>query len=90
LAASIEDPTGDILLKIANPLAQSCRAQIHLHGAKTIQPEDTLTRLTGDRGDANVREQPDRVKPVVSELPVAASFPYNVPAMSVQFIRVRQ
>ena len=88
VAASKEDATGDIILKIANSLPQHCQTQIRLRGVDAVQPKATLTLLTGDKDDGNDLENPERVTPVVSQISVGTSFDYQIPPCSVQFIRI--
>lgn len=88
VAASREDSSGDIIVKIASPLARPCKTRINLRGVDAVKPTATLTLLTGDKGDVNDLENPDRVKPVVRRIPVATSFDYTIPPMSVQVLRI--
>jgi alpha-L-arabinofuranosidase len=89
VAASREDESGDTILKIANPTPRSYATQINLRGVQQVDPTGALTLLTGSKSDVNDLRQPDRVKPTVRRIPVAASFDYTVPPMSVQFIRLK-
>lgn len=88
VAASREKAIGDILVKIANPMARRFRARISLRGVDAVEPTATLTLLTGNRNDANDLGRPDRVKPVVSRIPVAREFDYTIAPTSVQIIRI--
>jgi len=90
VAASREDASGDIILKIANPRPEPYLTRINLRGIDDVKPTGTLTLLTGGKGDVNDLTRPDRVKPVVSRIPVATSFDYTIPPMSVQFIRIEK
>ena len=89
VAASREDASGDTILKIANPTGDACPTRINLRGVKAVEPKATLILLAGRKGDVNDLARPDRVKPVVSRIPVGPGFDYAIPPMSVQFIRVK-
>jgi alpha-L-arabinofuranosidase len=88
VAASRENTSGDIIVKIASPLTRSCKTRINLRGVDAVKPTATLSLLTGKKGDVNDLAYPDKVKPVVSPIPVATSFDYTIPPMSVQVIRI--
>ncbi|TWU35859.1 alpha-L-arabinofuranosidase C-terminal domain-containing protein [Novipirellula artificiosorum] len=90
VAASHEDATGDVIVKVVNPTNQSCSTGIHLEGVDAVNPIATLTLLTGKKDEENDRETPDRVAPEESQIKVAKDFDYTIPPMSVQFIRIRQ
>jgi alpha-L-arabinofuranosidase len=90
VAASRENTSGDIIVKIASPLTGPCNTRINLRGVDAVKPTAILTLLTGKKGDVNDLANPDRVKPVVSRIPVATSFDYTIPPMSVQVIRIEK
>jgi alpha-L-arabinofuranosidase len=90
VAASTEEASGDILVKIANPLTRPQRTRINLRGVDAVKPTATLSLLKGEKDDVNDLANPDRVKPVVSRIPVATSFDYTIPPMSVQVIRIEK
>lgn len=89
VAASRENASGDVILKIANPSSSSHATRVNLRGVDRVKPRGTLTVMTGKKGDINDLERPDRVKPRVTQIPVSTRFDYTIPPMSVQFIRVK-
>jgi alpha-L-arabinofuranosidase len=60
-----------------------------LKNAASVAPKARLITLSGAAGAVNTIEQPDTVKPVTSEVAASAAFSHTVPAMAVQFLRIK-
>ncbi|TWU37438.1 alpha-L-arabinofuranosidase C-terminal domain-containing protein [Novipirellula artificiosorum] len=88
IAASLDKSSGDILVKIANPLAATYSVSIRLVGAGLLGSSGTLTVLSGAAAAANSLETPDAVTPAVRTIKVGERFDYTIPPMSVQFLRI--
>jgi alpha-L-arabinofuranosidase len=90
VAAARDNAAGELIIKIANPLQQELQTAVNLNGiARVARAEAQVITLAGGRDDINDLANPERVKPVESTLRVAPKFTCTVPAMSVQFIRVK-
>lgn len=89
VASSLDRSAGEVIVKLVNPGAAPVDATISLHGARNVQPKAKLITLAGDGGAVNTLENPDVVKPETREITVSSGFPHQIPAMSVQFIRVK-
>ena len=79
---------GVLYIKVANPMSVPVTARFAMKGFKDIQPKAQLTTLTGDQDATNEQEHPDRVAPVISTITAGAEFTVQVPAVSVQIIRL--
>lgn len=90
VAVARDTAAGELIIKIANPLQKELQTAINLNGiAQVADSEAQVITLAGGRDDSNDLANPERVRPVASTLNVAPRFTCTVPAMSVQFIRVR-
>ena len=88
IASTYDKETGDIIVKLVNPREEAVDAQINLDGVDRVAEKGTLQVLAGERNSANSFEHPDNVKTETRTIKVGKSFPYTLPAMSVQFIRI--
>jgi alpha-L-arabinofuranosidase len=91
IASSVRDSkTGDLILKLVNVLPTEARARIKLHGIpSTLHPNAALTVLGGDPKDANRFDDPLRIAPKTSEIPVGPSFSHTAPPHSLSVIRLK-
>jgi len=89
--SSAEDlQSNEIILKIANSMEAALSTRINLHGVAAVHPEASVVTLTGNPGDINDLENPERVRPVDGTLEVSTGFDCTIPASSVQIIRIRK
>jgi alpha-L-arabinofuranosidase len=89
-AASRENSTGDVILKVVNtaPVAQSL--QINLAGVKNVDPIANIETLTGQPTDVNTVDTPTRVIPQSATISDAGTtFAHAFPAYSVSVIRLK-
>lgn len=82
--------TGELIIKIANPLEQNLATEINLAGVTQLaSTEAKVITLSGAKGAMNNLQNPEQVKQVTSTIKVAPRFTCEMPAMSVKFIRVK-
>ena len=79
---------GTVILKFANPQEKPVKARVELAGFGRLGSRGTVITLAGAKNAVNDRRNPDAVAPVMSEIPVGASFTLELPAMSVQVLRI--
>ncbi len=79
---------GTVILKFANPQEKPVKARVELAGFGRLGGRGTVITLAGAKNAVNDRRNPDAVAPVMSEIPVGASFTCELPAMSVQVLRI--
>ena len=92
LAASCvrDGSSGDIILKLVNGAAEARSLRISLTGAANLSPDAQMTVLAGDDADAvNPDGRPPTVFPVVSTIPIGASFEHALPANSLTILRIK-
>ncbi|NLY43956.1 MAG: DUF1080 domain-containing protein [Clostridiaceae bacterium] len=88
--ASIEEETGDVILKVVNTSEESLRTQIKLDGVDYVNPQGMATVLTSKNlNDENTFSQPTKVAPVSRQITgVSTSFTYDFPRYSVTVLRL--
>lgn len=89
ITAALDKASGEIIVKLVNPTAEVVDSVVQLQGAKNVHAEAKRILLTGDRNAHNSFGNPDAVKPIVDTTSVGTSFKCTLPAMSVQFIRIK-
>lgn len=89
VSSTLEKDSGDVILKLVNPTDEAADTRIRLDGAGHVAPDAVMTSLAGKAGDENTVLYPDRVRTETRSIRVAEEFAHTLPAMSVQFIRVR-
>ncbi len=62
-AASRDNKTGDLILKVVNAMPQSSQLDISLDGASGLQDTGTLEVMSGVPGDINTLNTPDKLIP---------------------------
>jgi alpha-L-arabinofuranosidase len=87
-SSAIETKTGDLIIKLVNGGAEAVDLAVDVQGAQQLAKEGTLTTLSGGAGDSNTANEPEKIKPSISSIPVGPSFKWKVPAMSVQTLRI--
>jgi alpha-N-arabinofuranosidase len=89
-AASREDSSGEVILKVANTSDARQTMQIELANAKQVARDASVQTLTGQPGDANTVDAPQKIAPEEHGIANAgASFTYEFPAYSISVIRLK-
>lgn len=88
VAAARDDAAGELILKLVNPSDRQLTANIEIAGDVQVAEEATVTLLAAPPGATNTIDQPDRVQPATSSASVAKQFSRDVPAWSVQVLRI--
>ena len=88
VSAARLDRDGTVILKIANPMDTAVQARIVLDGTTSRLRGDRML-LAGPRDAVNDQDNRTRLAPVVTAIEVAPSFAQEVPAMSVQVLRLQ-
>ncbi|GGJ31189.1 alpha-L-arabinofuranosidase C-terminal domain-containing protein [Deinococcus roseus] len=87
-ASTLDQHTGDVILKVVNTSGNAQTTQINLNGMANLQPEADVIELASASGqDENSFAAPDQVKPVTKRLSgVGEHFSYDFPAYSVTIL----
>jgi alpha-L-arabinofuranosidase len=89
-AASREERSGDVILKVVNPRETAQTIDININGVSSIQREASLEVLTGRADDVNTVAEPTKIAPKQSKISTTgANFTHEFPAYSVSVIRLR-
>lgn len=90
-SATVDEATGDIIVKVVNTSANSQYSQVNVAGAAYLAAEATAFELASSTLAAeNSFEAPNNVEVVEKQLSnVSSSFHYEFPAYSVSVIRLR-
>ncbi len=89
VASTLDKNAGEVIVKLVNPTDKDIDATIQLDGVSRVNSTAQLMLIAGKRGAKNSVQSPDTVKTETSRLTVGKQFDYTLPAMSVQFIRVK-
>ena len=90
-SATRDGKTGEIFLKLVNPLPMPQPVTINIKGAGVLAPTATAISLTAEPGATNSIDAPKQVVPVVSKLGGAgAPFTYTVPPYSIIVLKLRR
>jgi alpha-L-arabinofuranosidase len=81
--------TGDVILRLVNVGSETKSMNVDLSRFRNIGTSAVQTILTGAPTDENTFENPDRVKPVKSEITIRKKFDYLAPPMSLTVIRIK-
>lgn len=87
------DENGDLILKLVNASAETIPTAISLQNAdmSLYETEASLTVLAGnDLSATNTFDAPDNLVPMETTLEVSESFVYEVPAYSVNILRIKK
>jgi alpha-L-arabinofuranosidase len=85
----VDSKTGDVILRMVNVGSEAKTMKVDLSQFKNLGNLASQTVLTGSPADENTFENPDRVKPVKTEISITKTFEYIAPAMSLTIIRVK-
>jgi alpha-L-arabinofuranosidase len=88
--ASLEESTGDVIVKVVNALPQSQEFKLSVRGTKTLATRATATVLSGSPEDENTLDAPAKVSPQTARIIDVreGTFRHVFPACSVTVIRV--
>ena len=94
-SAVLDKNTNEIIIKAVNTLESAQAARIYVKGVKKLAPNATVITLDLSDYDAdNTPDDPERVKPVTTTMPVAAdkvtSFEVTVPARSFCIYKIQR
>jgi alpha-L-arabinofuranosidase len=89
-AASRDNQTGDVILKVVNPMPKAATVNINLPGASVISDTGTLEEMQGSPGDANTFNSPEKVAPTTTKVHFSDKrFSHEFPAYSISVLRFK-
>jgi alpha-L-arabinofuranosidase len=89
-AASRDESSGDVILKVVNAKADARRVEINLQGAASIASDATIARISGQPTDVNTIDAPEKVATQqVTIHDAAATFTHEFPGNSVSVVRLK-
>ena len=80
--------TGDVILKLVNPSAETTTMTVDLKPFKRIFSDAVLTVFSGDKDAENTKDK-NLVLPVRSDFKATRVFDYKLPAYSIAVIRIK-
>jgi alpha-N-arabinofuranosidase len=86
-SSSLDEATGDIILKVVNAVETPQQVEINLEGAPKIGPTAKMEVLTGELTDVNSVAEPMKVVPKSSTIEASAKFVREFPGHTVTVIR---
>jgi alpha-N-arabinofuranosidase len=86
-SSSLDEATGDVILKVVNAVETPQQVEISLEGAPTLGKTARMEVLTGGLTDANSITEPMKVVPKSSTIDANAKFVREFPGNSVSVIR---
>ena len=91
VAAGRKESTGEVIIKVANPTADSYTVDLNIANAGKIDPKGTETVLTSaDPMDENSLDNPTKFKPVTREVSgLGSSFSYTFKPWSFTILRLK-
>jgi len=89
VASALDKESGEVFIKLVNPTDEAIEATISVNGANRVEPKAKLLIIVGDKAATNSVETPDVIKTETWTIKAGETFDYTMPAMSVQFIRVK-
>ena len=92
MVATLEEKSGDILVKLVNISDSPRTTQVNLKGVASLSPIGTALVLTSEKPtDENSFENPKKIAPKTVKLTdVKSQFDYVCPAYSVSILRLKQ
>lgn len=90
-SASVDEKTGDIIVKVVNTSANNQYSKVDVTGAAYIASEATVFELaSASLTDENSFDNPNHIEPLQKQVSsVGNSFHYDLPAYSVTVLRLR-
>lgn len=89
VSAAEDHDRGEVILKIANTLNVELSAEVRLNGVRSVGSRARAWVMSGNPGDMNDLDAPDRIIPQTMEVPADKTFTCTVPGCSVQVVRVK-
>ncbi len=88
--ATRDNATGEVILKVLNVLPVAQSVQVNLQGVNSIQELATAEVLSGDAGDVNTLQTPEKIVPhkMTDHLP-GSNFIHQLPPYSLSILRVK-
>ncbi len=88
LSPTLDRSANELILKLVNPNEESAAARVTLAGVAGAGPRGRLSTLSGPRDAHNSFDTPSAIAPASGEIAVAPVFEHQIPAMSVQVLRI--
>jgi alpha-L-arabinofuranosidase len=89
-AASRDNQTGDVILKVVNPMPGPALVNINLAGASVIADTGTLEVMQGLPGDVNTFNSPENISPATTSVHFPDKrFSHEFPAYSISVLRIK-
>ncbi|EMI57233.1 alpha-L-arabinofuranosidase C-terminal domain-containing protein [Rhodopirellula sallentina] len=89
LSSTYDQSTGEVILKMANPTADSIQTHVNLAGAQQVANTATLISLSGTKDATNTYENPENIVPSKSSIPAGKQFSHTISAYTVDVIRLK-
>ncbi len=89
VSSTYDKDSNEVIVKLVNPSDKAINATIFLDGVSKVRPEAQLMVVSGEANDKNDLSAPENIKTEYSKIKAGKKFKYEVPAMSVQFIKVK-
>lgn len=89
VSSTLNKDRKELILKLVNPSDEPVNAAITLDGVKVQETSAAATILAGEASARNTIDNPDAIEPETKRISVDEQFEYTLPAMSVQFIRIK-
>lgn len=91
-SVSFDEKSGDVIIKVVNPLESNAILNVDLSAVDkryTLTGKTDVILLTSDnKTDTNTVAEPEKVKPVKSEINNSSSVKYSLPSLSFAIFRV--
>jgi alpha-L-arabinofuranosidase len=88
VSSTFDRSANELVVKLVNPHEVPAHARITLAGTHGLGRVGRLVSLSGSRNEHNSFERPDAVTPATSEIAVSEVFDHELPAMSLQILRI--
>ena len=88
VSSALDKVNNEIIVKLVNPTEEDVTAKINLDGISKSNMTAKVLELSGNRGDVNNLENPEKVKTRESDIKVGNQFECSLSACSVKMIRV--
>ena len=89
VSSTADRASGEVIVKLVNPTDVAVNARIELAGINAVNPQAILISISGEKGAVNKIGEPESIVPFQRKIAVSSSFSHTIPAMAVEFIRVK-
>jgi alpha-L-arabinofuranosidase len=89
VASTLDKGRNELILKLVNPSDEAVNAAVAVDGLHVTQTSAVATVLAGEASAKNTIDDPEVIKPESKQISVGQKFECTLPAMSVQFIRIK-